>query len=267
VRKLLVLLLLFSQAYAVDYSPWFAPPWQFQGTVGTRYEHSKKIQSPKGNFNALSNEYFLDMGLAVTPWPYWNVEAEFAMFHSQEIDFAYQVANITVRYAWLDDIAGDPISLVTGVTVALPGNHFLKELTMPYHGNVNTEIHASIGKEFTCRGEWKRRFWALGGWGFANKGSTWVHGFLAWEESLNACMTWSLGSDLLFGLGNEDLIEADFNGYADIGYQVINLATALNYQIPYVGTLQGIVLYNVYARNFAEHFFGLSLHLIVPFSF
>src|ERR1700733_6783214 len=143
-----LLLLLFSQGFSTEYAPWFPTLFEFQGRASYLYEKVDKVDSPKGNFYAPSNNSSLQCSLDVTPWPYWSAEAEVYLTHTSDIAFAYEAALFTLPYAWLDDLY-DWAALVPGVTLSFPGERFLHQFSFAYHGNVNVEAHATLGKEWS----------------------------------------------------------------------------------------------------------------------
>jgi hypothetical protein len=265
--KTCLCLLLFQTAYATDYTPWFTPPFEFQGRAGYVYEHADTVQSPLGSFSSPTDNSSAHFSLAVTPWPYWNVETELFLTHTADISFAYEAALVTVRYAWLDDILGDCVTLATGATLSFPGSRFLHIYSFPYHGTVNTEFHATLGKEWACGCEWQTRAWALAGYGIANRGSGWIHGLAAFEYRLHRCTTATLFAETLCGLGDDSIIPfIPFEGYASISHRNVNLGAALDYALAGCYTLTLLGWYSPYAHNFIDHSWGASLSLLLPFS-
>jgi len=266
-KRFLILLLLASPLYATEYNPWFSPLWEFQGRFSYFYDKEKTVQSPKGNFRAPSNDYTLRGSLGITPWPYWNAEVELFFTHTSDIPFSYEAAYGTIRYQWLDDIRGDPFALVTGLTLSFPGNRYLHDFSFTYHGEVNGELHVTIGKEWACRDDWWMRAWALGGWGIANQGSGWLHGIAALEFQ-PGCFQWSLFSEAIYGLGSNDIIpnQNPFVGFALIDHRTVNVGAIVGYDIGCLGTLSLLGWYNAYARNFVQHSWGLGATFLVPFS-
>ena len=262
-------LLLFTPACAcaTEYEPWFTPPFEFQGRMGYRYEHSNSVQSPLGSFTKPTRDSSVHLALAVTPWPNWHVEAELFLTHTSDIDFAYEAAWLTVRYAWLDDIAGDCLSFVTGATFSFPPESFLHEFSFPYHGHANAEFHATCGKEWSHGPEWHARLWGLAGYGVAEKGSPWIHGIGVAEYHLAPCALLGVFTEALYGFGNTDIVPyVPFTGYASIGHQSIDLGGYLDYEIRCWGTLKVVGWYRVYAHNYTENNWGTSLTFLVPFS-
>jgi hypothetical protein len=261
------LFLLFCHGYATEFAPWFPTPFEIDGRLSSFFEHATQVQSPLGNFKTPTNDVSVCCSLDLTPWPDWNVETELCLTHTQDVAFAYEAAFLTLRHAWLDDIRGDPVSLVTGVTVAFPGHRFLHELSFPYHGHVNAEFHATVGKEWTRCQDWFFRAWSVAGFGVADRGSSWLHGVVAIEARNSSCTTSGIFVETLCGLGKHNLMpHAVFNGYGSIAHRNVDLGGFYSYCFPYYGTLSAIAWYNLYAHNYIHNYWGLGLSLIVPFS-
>ena len=265
-KRLWLLLLISSSLSATEYAPWFSPLWEFQGQASYSYEHEKTVQSPIGNFPHPSNDYTFRGSLGITPWPYWNVEVELLLTHTSHIPFSYEAALATVRYQWLDDIRGDPLAFATGVTLSFPGKRYLRDFSFAYHGEINGELHAAIGKEWACEDAWKMRFWALGGWGIANRGNGWLHGIAVWEFK-PAFFEWGVFADALYGLGPNAIIpDESFPGYASIDHRTLDIGSYVNLDLGCIGTLSFLGWYNAYARNFILHSWGIAINLLFPFS-
>lgn len=268
---LFFLIFISSPLLATNYIPWFSPLWEFQGNISFFFNPEKTIQSPKGNFNDPSKDYTLHLSLGLTPWPYWNTEVELFLTRTSDIPFSYEAVFATVRYEWLDDIRGDPLCLTTGLTLSFPGNRFLRDFSVPYHGEINGELHITVGKEWACQKEWWMRIWALGGWGIANKGNGWIHGmaFLEFQSFylLPCPLQWGAFTRGVFGLGPNDILPyVPFEGYAPIDHRSIDLGGFARYKIGSIGTFSLLGWYNVYARNFVIHDWGIRANLLVPFS-
>jgi len=266
-KHFLFFLFLFSGGFATEFAPWFSIPFEFQGRASYFYDSTRFVQSPLGNFKAPSDDYSFQFSLGVTPWPYWNAEVELYMTHTSDVSFAYEAAICTVRYAWLDDIAGDPISLVTGATFAFPGKRFLFDFSFDYHAEVNGELHVCIGKEWAKKDDWWTRVWALGGYGIANRGNGWVHGLGTWEFKPLSNFDCGIFSEAVFGLGPNNIIpDEPFEGFASIAHQNVYVGCFFNVSLPCNATVGVISWYNVYARNFVENYWGGGISVLVPFS-
>lgn len=263
-RSIFLALLFTSSLFATEYDPWLPPLLEFQGRVTYLFGHDDHVQSPKGSFKESDNDHTINMSLAGSIWPNSSVEVEVLGTQSEDISFTYQAAYITARYAWLNDSAGDCVSLVTGATVAFPGTVFLSDFSYPYHGHANFEVHATMGKEWTRDLDWTRRVWLLGGWGIADEGQGWLHSFGAVEFNPQ-CFEWGVFYEALFGLGSNDIIPNEpFEGYGGIGHQNVDVGAYVSR-----GTgcerLGCFGWYSVYARNFVEHSWGLGARWTVSF--
>jgi len=261
------LLLLFATSYATELFPWLPPLFEFEGRLTPLFERVDRAQSPLGNFRAPINNASLQLGMDVTPWPNWNAEVELYLTHTHQTNFTYEAALCTLRYAWLDDLAGDDLSLVTGVTLSFPNHTFLHQLSFPYHGPINAEFHATVGKEWSCREDWLFRMWGVGGLGVANRGSPWLYSLIVAEGKTSLCTTVGLAIDALYGLGSHNLLpKLPFKGYASIDHRNIDLSGFFTYYLPHYGTFAFLGWYNLYAHNFIWHYWGVSLSFLIPLS-
>lgn len=266
-KKIFLFFLLTPSLFANQYlNPWFSPLWEFESEVGYCYTQGKQVQSPLGDFDAPSRNHSIHMGLGLTPWPYWNGFVELHLTRTSQIPFSYEAALATVRYQWFDDIQGDLFTLVTGITLSLPSSRYLRSFYYPYHGEINGELFATLGKEWMRGYDWWMRSWILGGWGIANRGQGWFHTYAALEFQAHP-FEWGMFTEALVGLGSQDLIPATpFKGYASIAHRSLDLGGFLRTQLGYVGTLSLIGWFNAYAHNFVLHEWNIELTFEIPFS-
>ncbi len=266
-RLIKFLLLLSSIGYATDLSPWFPPPLEIQSHANVLYEKVDRIQSPLGDFLAPSQNASFHTSLSASPLPFWCLEGEIYLTHAQDIAFAFEAAYFTLRYAWTDDIIGDPFTLVTGITAAFPNKRFLRQFSFDYHGTLNTEVHVTVGKEWSCQEEWLLRAWALAGLGVANRGNPWFHWITSLECRSSACTSLGIYADATHGFGSQNLsAHRPFKGYAAVGHQAIDLGGYARYCMKYFGTWTLAGWYNVWSVNFPIHYWGATLSLCLPFS-
>jgi hypothetical protein len=267
IKLLLLLHLSFLTAWSIDYSPWLTPPFEFQGRLGSAYKHSPFVQSPLGSFSEATHNFSTSFGLGLTPWPSWNVEADILFTQTQDISFTYESIWLIGRYAWLDDVAGDYLSCVTGATLSFPGHRFLHQLSLPYHGQANVELHLTLGKEWRLRCHPSIRLWGLAGFGIAERGSPWIHTLGTLEYLPFPHMACALYTEALYGLGKNNIIPfVPFPGYASIHHQNIDFGGYINYEIRYWGELRVLGWTTLHAHNFIADTWGVNISLLIPFS-
>ncbi|MCH9611071.1 MAG: hypothetical protein S4CHLAM81_00180 [Chlamydiales bacterium] len=264
-KKLLPLLACLPLS-ATELSPYFSPLFEPQLSADYLYQHEKRIETPLGSFdlqNPINNAIF---SFGMTVWPRWNVEAEvlFSSNPATEVNFSYQATKLTGRYLLYDQACGDYATVATGATLFAVRSAFLSATSCWFHGNFNSELNISAGREFLYRDEWWMRLWAYAGLGMANKGNPWWH--LVSELDLKVCrIIMAPMLELVYGTGSHDINPAErFPGYAGINHQLINLGLSLKRESIGWGTLMGNFWYNVHARNFPDNYWGLGVTWLYP---
>lgn len=264
------ILFLTAPLFALEMQPWFPPLWEFQGNIDYLYNYQDPIQTPLGNFNLSNPVNNAIFGLDLTFWPNWNGEIELLVGSNpaSDVGFSYKATRVTGRYQWFEDSSGDLFSLTSGVTLFAVRSSFLTATSTWFHGNVNAEFHLALGKEFTRHYEWFSRLWGYVGYGIANRGNPWWHSVAALEIKPRDCLTVSTLMELVYGMGNHDINPIEpFPGYAGINHQSVNLGLSAEYKFFPWGNLSLNGWYNVHAFNFPEHFYGIGVTLLIPFSF
>ena len=62
-----------------------------------------------------SHDHRLDLNLGVQFWSNWDVELESGFLHSRRLNWGTERVGLQLRHLFLDDVAGDPISLSIGL--------------------------------------------------------------------------------------------------------------------------------------------------------
>ena len=129
------------------------------------------------------------------------VEVEFADTPRQS--FGWRSVALQGRYLWLNDVEGDPYSLISALNVREVSGHSVRDVSSPYHYYLNFEFNSAIGKEWSKEGLWTMHTYALGAIGMANRGSPWLRGMGAWEANIQDRHRFLLDIEGYFGLGDE----------------------------------------------------------------
>lgn len=267
-KRIFLLLLLTPSLFANQFmNPWFSPLWEFESEMGYRYTEGKRVESPTGDFNVASVNHSVHMDLGLTFWPYWNGFVELRLTRTTQIPFAYEAALATLRYQWLDDIQGDLFALATGVTFSFPSSRYLHSFYFPYHGEVNGQLFATLGKEWARGCDWWMRGWILGGWGIANRGQSWLHSLATLEFRAHP-FEWGFLAEGVMGMGPHNLTPTShFKGYASVAHRSLDFGGFIRTELGYLGKCLIRGWYNVYAHNFVLHSWNLEASLEIPFSF
>ncbi|MES2273793.1 MAG: hypothetical protein V4487_06340, partial [Chlamydiota bacterium] len=144
----------------------------------------------------------------------------------------------------------------------------LKDVSCPYHGNVDFEANFSVGKEFDASDCWRFRIWGFGALGHANRGSPWVRAIVALETNINDLHKWALFAEASNGYGRHSRVEIDhFHGYAKIRQKSIDLALRYGYRMGVWGTLRLEYQRRVLAKSCPAHVNAFIISYLLPFSF
>jgi hypothetical protein len=254
---------------ALEVKPWLGNEWEFQFDAAYTYSHYPNVQNGHPALRRSSNDQLLtfDLGTVVmTPNLDIQLEAEFADTPRQRWGVRSTAAQ--VRYQWLNDIPGDdPVSLTTGANLRFVARHSLHDVSCPYHSDVNFELNASLGKEWSRCASWSWRSFAFGGVGIANHGSPWLRALFAIEKNQQNCHQYGLFAGGYFGFGGQRKVRTrHFDGYGKIHHQSIDLGLGYRYLLGLYGSLSFNYAYRVFARSFPEHVNFFTVAYNIPFS-
>lgn len=248
---LLSMLFACSSLAGADLKPWFPRYLEIQSSAAYWHQQYNAVSEGGGSKKWKSNDDFFHLALEAS---YESLcgELEGTLASTKRRHFGADNVSATLRYQLLDDIIGDPVSLVAGATVSQVFSQALKDVSVFHHGRIEGELHLSVGRESTSWEVWTSRWWGVGAVGVGDHGSPWLRGEFAWEK--NWCNTQFLRfyAMVLGGLGENSLNVYDFDGYGPIAHRSIDVGAMYRYTFPYGTTLSVAYARRLYAKNCPE---------------
>jgi len=256
--------------FATELAPWFSTNLEIQSRLDAELYtyHSVNGRGPYLHRNDCAKFYH---GSLLLPFEYMIGEGFCAELEATVADTRYQDwrldnMRLTARYKWLNDITGDPVSLVTGLTLTQAFTSSLRDISSFHHGRAEMEAHVSIGREVTSGASWKSRWWTLLAVGLADQGTEWIRTHSEWEKNWCDRHAAAIFLDTLWGMGSRSLHTLNhFHGYGLIRHQSVDLGLNYHYLTASGGTFEASYAYRVFARNFPQDSQLIKLSLIYPF--
>lgn len=253
---------------ALETQPWLGTVYEWQWKGQFTYDRYRKVNNASVQLSHPSNDKFYVMDLSFTPSPSFDFEAEVEFADTPRQSFGLQSYALQGRYLWLDDISGDPYSLITGFSVREVSRRSLHDVSCPYHSDWNFELTTAVGKEWSKQGWWTTHAYALAGIGIANHGAPWIRALAVIEANRENRNRLRAALEGYFGLGGKEHPNVDhFNGWAHFHHQSIDLAVGYAHHMPIWGTFGVRYAYRLFAHAFPENVHFLTLFYHLPFSF
>lgn len=249
-------------------APWLGDVYEFHFEGSYAYSYFDKVADAKPSYHHPFHVNLLYFDLDFVPSSQWSIDMDIQFAESTKQAFNFRTAAIQGRYAWLDDVIGDPISLTTSANIRFTPTYALHDVSCPSYGNADFELNLSLGKELASQGSWLFRTWFLGAVGHANRGSPWLKGLFALETHIADRHTWSLLAEGLSGYGRETHIDVDhFDGYARVRNKSIDVALRYGYRMGVWGTIRFEYIRRFLAKACPEQVNTGVISYRVPFSF
>ncbi|MGD2168948.1 MAG: hypothetical protein PVI40_01740 [Chlamydiota bacterium] len=262
------LLLIHLSLSGLERQPWFGDVFEFHFLSGYTYSRFRKVEGAIDQLTRASNDHLLFADLELSPSPHLSIDSEIEFTDTPRQSFSFRSYALQGRYLWLDDIVGDPITLATGLNGRFTSSRSLKDVSSPYHGNVDFEANVAIGKEFDQGGYWRFRIWGMGVIGLANKGSPWFEGLLAIEGNYDDDHKWGLFLDGGHGYGRKTQIDiSNFYGYGRVRYKYIDITGRYGVRLGVWGTLRFEYTRRLLAKLYPEKVNFFTVSYLLPFSF
>ena len=265
-RKAALFCLLASQALALEQEPWFGNAFEWIFKADYTYSRFTSVANSVCPLSSPSNDNFLFFDILFSLPEYEaTVEAEFAETPRQP--FSWRSFALQAEKQWLDDIAGDPVSFVTGLNIRAVSTKSLRDVSCPYHANGNIEGTLSLGKEWSKEDLWTNRIFGLFGVGTGNRGSPWVRALLSYGYNIEDTHQLSLWAETYIGTGNQTEVFIDhFDGYAKIAHRSLDIGIGYAYVLPIWGSFHFDYVRRVIARSFPERVNFFTFRYELPFS-
>lgn len=260
-----LLLALFPIAlFGFEVQPWYPTVGEFNLRSAYSYRYYPSVSQARPY---RSHDHRIDFNLGVQFWPNWEMQLETDFLRSHRLGWGTEAVGLQVRHLFLDDVAGDPISLSVGVQGYYIPTRSLRDVSVPYHAQGNFELGAAIGKEIDRTYNWLFRFWGFLGVGEGNRGAPWIRALLMAEMKLHQRHVLKFFTTSYMGLGRRSYVNVDdFNGYAKIAHRSIDLGLNYTYLFRIWGSLILEGAYRVYAHSFPKHAASARLEYRLPFS-
>lgn len=238
---------------ATQYLPWLGNLYEFEWRNSLLSQYYPHLASPSCCRHYSSNDLFVTSSLCNAIDTNFALEGELTLAHTTRQSWGVDNFRLSGRYVWLDDVAGDLITLTTGAVLTQSFVPSLNDISSFHHGRSEAEIFVSFGRECS-HGQplWDSRMWGMLGIGFAERGFPWIRTLLAYEQRFCDCHEFRYMIETLWGLGHQRLCPHHFHGYGPIQHQSIDLSLRYTYLIEYFGALNIDYAYRIYARNFPE---------------
>jgi hypothetical protein len=191
-------------------------------------------------------------------------ELEFLVSNTRYRGIGANALRLTGRYFLLDDVIGDPVSLVTGLTASKIFRASKRNVAIFDHGGIACEAHVAVGKELSCEQFWTSRAWGVLGLGVADVGSPWLRANLVWERNWWNIHRLKVFADTVWGFGGKRLCIYPFHGYGSVNYQAVDVGIRYGFIFPNNSILYAGYAYRVYGRNCPLHANLFQVEFLYP---
>lgn len=268
--QIVLLLALFvgREVAALEKGPWLREPWYFCAGTDLGYSYFTNVNQGYNPERYHSNNVLFDLFAILPFFPLWEGEVEIEFWQTSKRSFGWESLAGQLRYAFWDELSGDPCSFtIGGVIRGLPASR-LRDVATPYHNLWNFELTGAVGKEASRGGEWIVHTYLFGAIGQANKGSPWVRALFDLRGKVFSCF--ELGGFIAgyFGLGRETLVDVNnFQSYARIAHRNLDVGGEVALDFATYGRVSFEYAARVYARSFPANYESFIGRYEFSFSF
>ncbi len=254
-------------ALALETKPWFDEVYEFHFESAFSFSRFNRVQGASRQLKSPLNNWDLLVDFGFTPSSKWDMQIEGEFGKTSRVNWALRSGAAQLRYQLLDDIAGDPLSLVLGVNIRGATHHFLRDVSTPYAAEFNAEATWAAGKEWSDNGLWTMRLYGFGTLGQANRGYPWTHQLFVFQYNLEDTHRFTLYTEGNVGFGGRQHVDVKhFNGWGKYQHQSIDLGFSYGYKLSVFGIFSFTYAHRIFAHNYPEHLNFFALSYSIPFS-
>lgn len=247
--------------------PWYGEVYEIESRTTFGYQTYRDIDSGSRLVRHPSDDYFLHGSLS-SSFGYeqvWAAEIEATVADTRHHHFNLDNIRLTGRYLLADDVLGDPLSIVVGITGTQAIAISVNDISSFHHGKLEGEFHLSLGRETVFEEDCLSRWWLLAAIGTADVGWPWLRGMATLEWRLGKQSEFSLFAHWLQGFGSHRLKTHEFHGYGNIRHHSLDIGFRYIYEIDCFGSFYIEYINRPYACNFPAHVNIIKLNLFYPF--
>lgn len=257
-----------SSLLAFDEKPWLGDFLDFYLDSSYTFYRYRHVQNAVKQPKSPSNNNLLTFDLGFFPFDGSEIAAELEIADTRRQSFGRRSLALQLRTRWMDDIAGDPISVTTGFSVRQVSHSSVRDVSSPYAAPWDFEAHGALGKEWSHGAHWYMRWYGIGALGQGNRGSPWTRGQLAFElnrEDKHQLKFFGLG---YWGFGHREKVNiSHFHGWGKYDHSSIDLGAGYRYVFDVWGYLWIEYAHRVFARSYPQSQNSIQIGYHLPFSF
>lgn len=259
------LFLSFASLPAASRQPWLGNLYELEASLVQNHTRSSQIDTARGREHKSLHSDLTMMKLSVVPLLDTSAEVELDLARTQSHHFGFDAFKAAVRHAWLNDLAGDIVSVGTGMSASVSTSSRVADLSSHNHGVTELEMNSAIGKEFGYSDSGFYRVWAAGFVGIANKGSPWIGVECQFEKVIRDCHFIALFFQAEKGTSSNKLC-AHFHRWASVGYEFQEIGARYSFKEYSLGTVYAQVVKRIHARYCPDNSWSIQVGVMVPFS-
>lgn len=250
-----------------DLKPWFGNRYEAEIRATLLYQNYSSISIPHHcSYTRHEHDTFTTLSAAY-PFKRYCGEFEATTAHTRHQKSDWDNFRITGRYLWMDELDGDLLNLVTGITITEPYSRALRDVSSFHHGHIEGEANLSYGQIYRTPSHPDDliRWWNVFGIGIAEKGSPWLRGDAVCEYCVAEVHHIRGFINTLCGLGRSNLHTHHFKGYGPIKHKSVDVGVRYGFTIGNLGILSIQYARRVYAYNFPKNANLFSFEFYLPF--
>ncbi|MCH9621059.1 MAG: hypothetical protein S4CHLAM20_04730 [Chlamydiia bacterium] len=254
--------------WGIKHDPWIPPPYEMQAGVKYEYTYFPSVENGfnPSNYDSYVNQLILELSGSVNTDIFLELDVEFD--NSRKVDFNFESVAAAIKYPLLNDLEGDPVALLIGAYFRYVPDNRLIDVATPYASNYNFDFLFSVGKEFDKDAKPAGKTYAYFDVGIAEKGYPWIIGDVVGEAYFLERNVFLIGVDGYFGLGGELPVDINnFNGYATIRHQSLEVKVAYQYNFEVWGCIKAMYKRRVFAQSYPQEADLVSIAYHLNFSF
>lgn len=256
-----------SIIYGFENRPWFGNVYECEVDATFLYSQYAKIDRSLQPLGEAYNNYVTKVDLSSVLSSSIELQLELELARTPHQTYGFRTLGVEGRYLFLDDIAGDPISLALGLSGNGVAPRSVKDVSSPYASYWNGEAILSLGKEISQDEGWKFRSYGFVTLGIGDVGSVWNRLQLGGAFRFLETSSLEIFANSYIGYGSTKFVDVDhFRGWGSVRHRSVDLGAIYTYDFGIYGQLNLAYSCRVLAKSYPIGEQSVFFSYYFPFS-
>ena len=253
--------------YGVQREPYLPEPYTFEFKNSYAYQYIPSIDQAINPIDFHSNNNFCFSSLSGAFNEGQAIFFELGANATSLSSFNFFQATVQYRFALLNELIGDPLTLQIAPVFSFIPNYRIKDVNTDYQNTVNVSTICSFGREIEYKNDWVAKFYGVVEGGISSGLGPFFDIEFAALAKLSELYILKLSFLEFIGFGRKNVVNvSNFNGWSEISHQSLQIQASFSFILGFYGNLDFSYGYRIYSKSYFQNDSTFQVSYTFPFS-